>query len=78
MECRRVEDAVDRLKNYRTVAARYGRRCYVFPGTVTAVSLPIWLGHDRSASSAYRSARRLSQNFSSSDRGGSGTGPVSL
>lgn len=38
-----VERAINRLKQHRAVATRYGKRCYVFLGTATAASVVIWL-----------------------------------
>ncbi|WP_372516219.1 IS5 family transposase [Streptomyces noursei] len=38
-----VERAINRLKNFRAVATRYGKRAYVYLGTVTAAVLMIWL-----------------------------------
>lgn len=38
-----MERAINKLKNSRTVAARYDKRGYVFLGTVTAAALAIWL-----------------------------------
>lgn len=33
----------DQLKHFRAVATRYGKRAYVFLGTVTVASLRLWL-----------------------------------
>ncbi|GAA3038340.1 hypothetical protein GCM10020229_57030 [Kitasatospora albolonga] len=38
-----VERAINKLKNSRTVATRYGERGYVFLGTVTVAAPVIWL-----------------------------------
>ncbi|MFF0094883.1 IS5 family transposase [Streptomyces canus] len=38
-----VERAMNRLKQSRAVATRYGKRGYVFLGTATAAALVIWL-----------------------------------
>ncbi|GAA4888138.1 hypothetical protein GCM10023237_01710 [Streptomyces coeruleoprunus] len=37
------ERAINRLKSFRAVAARYDERAHVFLGTVTAAALVIWL-----------------------------------
>ncbi|GAA4206426.1 hypothetical protein GCM10022252_68520 [Streptosporangium oxazolinicum] len=38
-----VERAINRLKNSRAVVTRYGKRAYVYLGTITAATLTIWL-----------------------------------
>ncbi|GAA3475794.1 hypothetical protein GCM10018966_003200 [Streptomyces yanii] len=38
-----VERTINRLKNSRAVAIRYGKRAYVFHGTVTAAAIRLWL-----------------------------------
>lgn len=38
-----VERAINRLKNFRSVATRYDKRAYIFLGTVTAAALVVWL-----------------------------------
>jgi transposase len=38
-----VERAINKLKQSRAVATRYGKRTYVYLGTVTAAALVIWL-----------------------------------
>ncbi|GAA3487872.1 IS5 family transposase [Streptomyces cremeus] len=38
-----IERAINRLKQHRTVATRYGKRGYVYLGTATAATLVIWL-----------------------------------
>jgi transposase len=38
-----VERAINKLKQFRSVATRYDKRGYVFRGTVTAAALLIWL-----------------------------------
>ncbi|ROQ26188.1 DDE family transposase [Streptomyces sp. PanSC19] len=38
-----VERAINRLKNHRAVATRYGKRAYVFHGTVTTAAIRLWL-----------------------------------
>jgi transposase len=38
-----VERAINKLKQFRTVATRYDKRAYVYLGTVTAAALVIWL-----------------------------------
>ncbi|WP_406223090.1 IS5 family transposase [Streptomyces decoyicus] len=38
-----VEWAIGKLKQFRAVATRYDKRGYVYPGTVTAAALLIWL-----------------------------------
>lgn len=38
-----VERTINRLKHSRAVATRYDKRAYVFHGTVTAVSIRLWI-----------------------------------
>ncbi|WP_419248253.1 IS5 family transposase [Streptomyces virginiae] len=38
-----IERAINRLKQFRAVATRYDKRCYMFLGTATAAALVIWL-----------------------------------
>ncbi|MFE5690868.1 IS5/IS1182 family transposase, partial [Streptomyces sp. NPDC056512] len=38
-----VERAINRLKGFRAVAARYEKRAYIYLGTVTLAALLIWL-----------------------------------
>lgn len=38
-----VERAINRLKQSRAVATRYGKRGYVFLGTATVAALTVWL-----------------------------------
>lgn len=38
-----VERTTNRLKIFRAVATRFGKRAYVFHGTVTAASIRLWL-----------------------------------
>ncbi|CAM5251394.1 hypothetical protein GCM10010253_41030 [Streptomyces badius] len=38
-----VERTVNRLKNSRAVATRYGKRAYLFHGTVTTAAVRLWL-----------------------------------
>lgn len=38
-----VERAINRIKQFRSVATRYDKRGYVFLGTATAAAVVIWL-----------------------------------
>ncbi|SEF56041.1 Transposase [Actinacidiphila yanglinensis] len=38
-----VERTINRLKHFRVVATRYGKRAHVFHGTVTVASIRLWL-----------------------------------
>lgn len=38
-----VERTINRLKNHRAVATRYGKRAYVLHGTVTTAAIRLWL-----------------------------------
>jgi transposase len=38
-----VERTINALKNLRAVATRFDKRAYVFHGTVTLASIPLWL-----------------------------------
>ncbi|MYX71446.1 IS5 family transposase [Streptomyces sp. SID3915] len=39
-----VERTINRLKNHPAFATRYGKRAYVFHGTVTTAAIRLWLG----------------------------------
>lgn len=38
-----VERAINRLKNFRSLATRYEKRAYIYLDTVTLATLLIWL-----------------------------------
>ena len=38
-----VERAINKLKQFRAVATRYDKRCYIYLGTTTVAALVIWL-----------------------------------
>lgn len=38
-----VERAISKLKQFRAVATRYDKRCYIYLGTTTAAAPVIWL-----------------------------------
>jgi transposase len=38
-----VERTIYALKNFRAAATRFDKRAYVFHGTVTVVSIRLWL-----------------------------------
>lgn len=38
-----VERTINALKRFRDVATRFGKRAYVFQGTVTVVAIRLWL-----------------------------------
>jgi len=38
-----VERCFGKLKQFRAVATRYDKRCYIYLGTTTAAALVIWL-----------------------------------
>lgn len=38
-----VERTINALKNFRAVATRFGKRAYVFQGTVTLAPIRLWL-----------------------------------
>lgn len=38
-----IERTINQLKHSQAVATRYGKRAYVFTGTVTVVSIRLWI-----------------------------------
>lgn len=38
-----VERTINRLKNSRAIATRYGKRAYIFHGTITVAAIRLWL-----------------------------------
>jgi transposase len=38
-----LERAINKLKQFRAVATRYDKRCYIYLGTTTVAAVVIWL-----------------------------------